>query len=271
MHIITPAAPASVSDFRLDKYEVTVGRFRAFVNAGQGMQANPPANGAGSHAKIAGSGWSAAWNTSLAADTPTLAAALKCNPTFQTWTDPKGSNENRPMNCVTWYEAMAFCIWDGGYLPTEAEWAYAAAGGDELRWFPWSMPSGATTIDDSHASYSLDNVDEMCVGAGLPAHPCMLTDLLRVGSNPMGDGRFGQSDLAGNVREWVLDWFVTSYSSSSSCMDCAVTTEGPPPGTRVQRGGGFDDDSGTLLVVTRLHEAPTTRHGNLGFRCARAP
>lgn len=66
--------PATVSTFVMDVYEVTVGRFRTFVNAGQGTQASPPAMGAGAHAQIVGSGWDPAWNTSLAANTAGLMA-----------------------------------------------------------------------------------------------------------------------------------------------------------------------------------------------------
>ena len=58
---------------------------------------------------------------------------LKCYPGYQTWLDTPGTptEEDYPINCIDWYEAFAFCIWDGGYLPTEAEWGYAAAGGQQ--------------------------------------------------------------------------------------------------------------------------------------------
>ena len=69
--------PATVSAFRLDTYEVTVGRFRQFVNAGLGTQSSPPADGAGAHPQIADSGWRPEWNPSLAADSATLIANLK--------------------------------------------------------------------------------------------------------------------------------------------------------------------------------------------------
>jgi formylglycine-generating enzyme len=53
---------------------------------------------------------------------------LACHSTNQTWTDTVGSHENLPINCINWYEAYAFCIWDGGFLPSDAESEYAAAG-----------------------------------------------------------------------------------------------------------------------------------------------
>ncbi len=130
--------PATVSDFRLDTYEVTVGRFRKFVEAGLGNQGKPPQAGAGANPYIANSGWDPAWNASLAVDTNGLKAALKCSVTYQTWTDNPAGAEARPINCVDWFEAFAFCAWDGGFLPTEAEWNYAAAGGAEQRPYPWS-------------------------------------------------------------------------------------------------------------------------------------
>ncbi|HRC55345.1 MAG TPA: hypothetical protein PKU97_05435, partial [Kofleriaceae bacterium] len=76
--------PATVSTFRLDKYEVTVGRFRAFVNANKGTQASPPGNGAGAHAAIAGSGWNTSWNTSLPANQAALMTAVKCSASYST-------------------------------------------------------------------------------------------------------------------------------------------------------------------------------------------
>jgi formylglycine-generating enzyme required for sulfatase activity len=256
------SAPASVSDFRLDKYEVTVGRFRAFVHAGTGTQANPPVSGAGAHLGIVGSGWDASWNNNLPATADAFAARLKCDSTFQTWTDTAADNEDRPINCVSWYEAMAFCVWDSGYLPTEAEWNYAAAGGSEQRAYPWSKPAGALTLDASHASYE---VGSNCVGDGLPG--CAITDLLVVGSKPAGDGRWGQSDLAGNVVELLLDW---NGAYPTPCTNCANLI---PADFRVFRGGGFKDTAANLRTGMRdfFDAFPASRAALFGVRCARPP
>jgi formylglycine-generating enzyme required for sulfatase activity len=251
--------PATVSNFRLDKYEVTVERFRAFVNSGMGTQASPPLPGSGAHAKIAGSGWDANWNASLATDKAALVAAVKCNSTYQTWTDTPAANEHRPMTCLTWYEAMAFCAWDGGYLATEAEWNYAATGGGQQRAYPWSSPAGSLTpLDSVHASY-YDGTN--CVGDGMAG--CAVTDLVAVGSKPLGDGRWGQSDLAGNVGEWTLD----SYASyENPCTDCADLTAAL---YRVIRGGTFLSITYFMRTTIRDDPSPDLRHYIIGVRCAR--
>jgi formylglycine-generating enzyme required for sulfatase activity len=247
------SAPATVSAFVLDRYEVTVGRFRAFVEAGQGTQASPPAADAGVHPHLTGSGWDSAWNTSLVADKEALISAVQCQATYQTWTDAPGGNENKPMSCVTWYEAMAFCIWDGGYLPTEAEWNYAASGGSDQRVYPWSNPASSATIDCRYANYA-------------PGTPCA-GGANRVGSeSPLGDGRWGHSDLAGNVYEWTLDTHLSTYVKP--CNDCAESTPSP---SRVFRGGGFNDDAASLDVAVRSGDSPTSRSVHVGLRCARTP
>ena len=245
-----PNYPATVDDFYLDKYEITVGRFRQFVNEGMGTQASPPASGAGAHPLIAGSGWDSAWNTNLPANSAALTTALKCHPTYLTWTDTAGSNESRPVNCLNWYTAFAFCAWDGGRLATEAEWNYAAAGGSEQRYYPWSSPATSTTIDDSYAVYC-------------PNFPC--SGVQNVGSkSPTGDGRWGQSDLAGNVREWTLDWYWVLYPTP--CNDCAELTANS---SRAIRSGDFSVDASVLRSAFRSAAGPGDHGSNIGARCAR--
>jgi len=184
--------PATVSDFRLDLYEVTVGRFRKFVNAGGGTQSTPPVVGAGAHPKIAQSGWGLNWYQNLPVDTAALKASLACDGAFHTWTDNPGANETRPIGCVDYYVAFAFCIWDGGRLPTEAEWNYAAAGGDEQREYPWG--SG---VDLSFASYG-------CTGDGFGG--CTLADILSVGTKSpkgMADGVTVTSQATCMSGHWI--------------------------------------------------------------------
>ena len=244
------AYPATVSDFRLDRFEITVGRFRQFVASYPG---NKPVAGAGAHPLIAGSGWQAGWTASLAAGQAELKAAVKCAPASQTWTDAVGGNEDKPMNCLDWYEAFAFCAWDGGRLPTEAEWNYAAAGGSEQRQYPWSNPPSSTTIDSTYAVYG-----------GAP--------LAGVGSKSAqgkGDGKWGQADLAGGVWEWNLDWFVTPYSMSP-CSNCATVAQGAAS-ARVDRGGSWDYPAAVALSTFRNDDAPSGRTYGLGARCARIP
>jgi sulfatase modifying factor 1 len=251
-------APASVSDFRLDKYEVSVERFRAFVDARMGNQLSPPTPGSGAHTKIPGSGWETSWNGELAPTLMALRENLACDSTYGTWTPSAAANERRPINCVSWFEAMAFCIWDGGYLPTEAEWNYAAAGGDQQRPYPWSAET--EPLDGQYASYG-NGVD--CVGDNLPG--CMLTDLAPVGSKLAGAGRWGQLDLAGNVAEWNLDWmadYITPW------IDQANLT---PDVRRVFRGGCFNNGRDQIRTPLRDNNAPSNRNFNFGFRCARAP
>jgi sulfatase modifying factor 1 len=244
---LDPNYPATVSDFYLDKYEVTVGRFRVFVDAGMGTQTSPPASGAAAHPGIAGSGWNATWNTHLPASTAALMMRIKCEASYQTFTDTPGSNESRPVNCLDWYLAFAFCAWDGGRLATEAEWNYAAAAGTEQRYYPWSSPPSSTTIDDSYAVY--------CGGT------CRVQN---VGSkSPKGDGKWGQSDLGGNVWEWTLDWSEGAYPMP--CHDCAVVAAGS---YRAFRSGSNDDIAATLRSAVR-HVYYPEYHGVVGSRCAR--
>lgn len=258
--------PATISSFRLDKYDVTVARFRAFVAAGMGTQAHPPVVNSGAHPQIPGSGWSASWNTSLEATTQALIANVKCS-VDQTFTDVPGSaaDENRPINCITWFEAVAFCIWDGGYLPTEAEWDYAAQGGAEQRAYPWSSPPGSLTIDSSYASYAPGGGSTSCTGDGMPG--CNVTDIVPVGTFSKNEGRWHQFDLAGNLYQWLLDWYGTYPLPCIDCVNLTMPVVGDE--ARAMRGGAFVYDKDYLRGGNRSNGYPTMRNYIHGFRCAR--
>lgn len=260
--------PATVTSFYLDRLEVTVARFRAFVAAGGATQAQPPAAGVGAHPKLGGaSGWQGGWNTFLPADV----AALQTSLANGTWTDQPGANELRAITKMSWFVAFAFCAWDGGRLPTYAELNYAGAGGNEQRVYPWSVPAISTTIDTTYASYDCagtlparscplsycsNNVankpcDALACSAGggscvnPPCTGCSNTlDVTTVGSYAKGKGRFGQLDLAGNVDEFVLDVAQDRKEDyvPMPCTDCALL---PPPNPQI--GGG---PAATYFLVT---------------------
>lgn len=259
--------PATVSAFSLDKYEVTVGRFRTFVARGNATQTAPPAAGAGAHAKIPSSGWDPTWDAELETDTAALAAALACDAQYATWTASTGANEDLPINCVTWYEAEAFCAWDGGFLPTEAEFNYAAAGGGEQRAYPWSNPATSLSSDCSDANYDINGGPTYCT----PGSDGAVATMNRVGSeSPKGDGAWGQSDLGGNAWEWTLDWYAPYIDP---CEDCAnLMASGS---NRVIRGGNFSHAESFMRAANRglttdSNSEPANRSRDVGFRCARS-
>ena len=261
------ADPARISSFRLDKYLVTVGRFRAFVAARNGGWM--PAEGAGKHVHLnAGRGlrdgglgrFEGGWNSDDAVRLPVTAEGwsthLACDPTFATWTDEAGPHESLPVNCVDWYDAYAFCIWDGGFLPSEAEWAYAAAGGEELRQYPWGASNHGWDSRYVIANCNFPPGASGCTGA---------IDIAPVGTAALGAGRWGQVDLAGELAEWTLDWFAPFVNP---CIDCVYLTD---YSYRLIRGGSFGTDTEETLAFARDGDVPGSQNAFYGFRCARAP
>jgi formylglycine-generating enzyme required for sulfatase activity len=256
------ASEITVSGFRLDKYLVTVGRFRQFVQAWDNGKGYSPPAGSGKQTHLNGglgllnsgaiggyeSGWQASWDGNV---TPTN-ASLDCGDT--TWTKAPGTQENLPVNCVNWYEAYAFCIWDGGFLPSEAEWGYAAEGGSQEREYPWGSTDPGTA--SQYAIYG-------CYYPN-PASNCITTppQVAPVGTAWLGAGRWGQVDLLGEVWEWDIDWY---GGPGGPCVDCACLTDGS---NRVYVG--CDDDCLPLSYAV-LGGDPTGSDGNAGFRCARSP
>ena len=252
--------PATIDSFRLDKFEVTVGRFRGFVDAGAAITGFE--DGAGAHPHDPASGWQVEFP--LEASQGELEAGLtSC--TLSTWTTTPGSSEDLPITCVTWYEALAFCIWDGGYLPSEAEWNYVATGGALQRVYPWSNPASNSDIDNLLAVWGCPTGSTSCIGPNSLGVP---------GSrNPQGAAFLGHADLAGNVYEWVLDWkdWQQGASFMDPCIDC-IDREDPEQRT-IRGGGAYTQEA----FIEELHaNFPNSadgrfRYPDLGFRCARPP
>jgi formylglycine-generating enzyme len=258
------ADPASVSSFMLDEYEVTVGRFREFVDAWSGGRGWLPAAGSGKHTHLNGgrglvnsanpamfeTGWVKADDANI---DPTNDHLASCIP-FSTWTDAAGTQENLPINCVSWFEAYAFCIWDGGFLPSEAEWEYAAGGNEELE-YPWG--SADPGMKNAYAIYD-------CFFPSGSGDCTNVSNIAPVGTAEAGAGPWGQLDLAGNAWEWNLDWEATYVDPCSDCAYLKATTG------RVNRGGCFANAPGDLFSSARSSDSPSYR-GGIGIRCARIP
>ena len=150
---------------------------------------------------------------------------------------------NHPVVAVDWNQARTYCEWRSTRLPSEAEWEYAARGTDG-RTYPWGEGFSC-----EKANYSL------CTGGTTP-----------VGSYEVGKSPFGVYDMAGNVSEWVNDWFSETYYQSSPSSNPL----GPDTGQyRVQRGGAWANAAdGAARSANRGGNDPNHWDALVGFRCA---
>lgn len=239
---------AFVSAYRLDVYEVTIGRFMKFLD---GYDAHLPMPGSGNNPGNPNDpGWHAEWDASLVGHDELVTSIADCQQTVPAYASH--DDDLLPMSCISWFEAYAFCIWDGGRLPTNAEWNFASAGGAEQREYPWSDPPESLDIDASYAVYYDSE------------NPDVVSRPERVGSkSPKGDARWGQADMSGSVWEWNQDWY---QEFPDFCINCATLT-----GVQIRTmcGGSFYGDAESLLSSSRLYHAPLNRDFVLGVRCAR--
>lgn len=156
--------------------------------------------------------------------------------------------DDYPINHVSWYDAVVFCAWASKRLPTEAEWERVAKGPeDEARRWPWveGGPDCSKTV--YYTDYTLCEAGPAPVGSRSPA----------------GDSEEGARDLAGNVAEWVSDWYDRYEETSAS------DPGGPASGTyKILRGGGFRETDGAIRTMARTPARPELRGEGVGFRCA---
>jgi sulfatase modifying factor 1 len=180
---------------------------------------------------------------------------------------PLRAVEAHIVELIAWQEAYAFCIW-GGFLPSEAEWEYAAAGGSQQREYPWGTAALGTACPGTGCQYAIYNCDYPsgtgnCTG---------VVNIAPVGYAAAGAGLWGQLDLAGEMWAWNLDWFATY---ADPCTDCAnLTAPLTAASGRVVRGGDLVDTWSNLLPPARANAASGTqadRGFDIGFRCSRTP
>lgn len=167
-----------------------------------------------------------------------------CTPPYSTSFYNDADYADHPVIYVDWGQAQTYCAWRGARLPTEAEWEKAARGTD-ARTYPW----GNNAPDKTLLNYNNN------VGITSP-----------VGSYPQGVSPYGLHDMAGNVWEWLADWYSETYYGTLG--ENAFDPQGPSSGDyRILRGGGWYYDYRSSRSAYRLRVEPDIRYNDVGIRC----
>jgi formylglycine-generating enzyme required for sulfatase activity len=229
--------------FYIDKYEVTNARFQQFVQA-TGYRTQAERNGGGK-IRTGAKTW---------ADVPDA-----------TWRAPRGQGssiaglEAHPVVQVSWHDAKAYCTWAGKRLPTEAEWEKAARG-TAGRLYPWCSEFDGTKANFCDRNCPFEWKDASVDDGYRSTAP--------VGSYEAGKSPYGVYDMAGNVWEWVADWYDAKYYQRSP----ARNPQGPTSGTQVTlRGGSWLYTAPDFRTTERAGVPPDRRNENIGLRCVQAP
>ena len=157
-----------------------------------------------------------------------------------------GGRDEHPVNCVDWHQAVDFCRWAGGRLPSEAEWEYAARGAGQDILYPWGddLPS----CDRANYTGCEDQTWTVC-------------------NTTTGNTSQGLCDMGGNVWEWVQDWYHDGYTGAPAD---GSAWESPSGEYRVLRGGSWHVLAGGLRTSYRSQAYPDAAFSYYGFRCARS-
>lgn len=210
----TPVHGVKLPGFEMTKSEVTVTQYAECVSAG--------------------------------ACTMPSTSASQCN-----W--EQSGYEDHPVNCVSRDQALSFCEWAGGRLPSEAEWEYAARSGGQDITYPWG---------DAEATCDYAVMDDNTHNSG-----CDTGRTWSVCSKTKGNTSQGLCDMVGNVWEWVEDDYHSSYAGAPE--DGSAWIDAPRGSFRVIRGGSFGSGPLYLRAADRGRSDPANQFGDYGFRCAR--
>lgn len=218
-----PVSVVPLDAYRIGRYPVTVTEYRRFLESGG--HADPRYWTAGGHGR---------------------------RPAPDNW-EEQVKFPSRPVVGVSWYEALAYCLWAGGTLPSEAEWERAARGTRGRR-FPWGNEP-----PDTRCNY-INNI----------GHPTP------VGVYPQGVTPEGVHDLGGNAWEWTRSvwgrgWSTPDFRYPYDVDDGREDLEAAENVYRVVRGGGFILDARGIRCAYRNRFDPVGRHGDLGFRVVVRP
>jgi formylglycine-generating enzyme required for sulfatase activity len=225
-----PRQRVTLDGFYIDRFEVTKAQFEKFVGA-TGHRTLPETQRDSSVYLEKNGGWQ------------------RVQIANANWRSPNGPGSSaeptHPVVQVSWSDAAAYCVWAGKRLPTEAEWEKAARGPDGRR-FPWGDAWDPTRANGDRT-----------VKRTTP-----------VGSYPQGASPYGVYDMAGNVNEWVVDWYDEGYYRRGPTRN----PPGPVTGKfRVGRGGSWLDPFVVLETTRRFAISPSYASNVLGFRCAKSP
>lgn len=233
----SPPRSVQISDFQIERTEVSYSQYITFLNVVLGPRGH--LNGCFGQPCLATRNESETSNITFDSQTYSV------NPVIN----------NLPVVNVTWYGAKAYCESIERRLPTEAEWEYAARGTDG-RVYPW----GSGPFDTARAKTNRPITDNPLDLGAVPVDSY----------NPTGASPFGALNMAGNVAEWVEDWYDPTYYSQPTAS--GANPQGPLGGTeRVVRGGSWDAVPFFSRSVHRQSAAPNVERPWLGFRCAADP